>query len=62
MDRMVYVAMAGAKESMLAQAVHTHNLANANTTGFRAELAALRSQPVFGPGYASRVYAMTERP
>ncbi len=62
MDRMVYVAMTGAKESMLAQAVHTHNLANANTPGFRAELAALRSQPVLGPGHASRVYAMTERP
>lgn len=59
---MLYIAMTGAKQTMLAQAVNTNNLANASTTGFRADLAAMRSQPVFGPGYPSRVYAMTERP
>lgn len=62
MDRMIYVAMSGAQQTMLAQAANAQNLANANTTGFRAELAAFRSQPVFGPGYPSRVYAMAESP
>ena len=62
MDRMIYVAMAGAQQTLLAQAANTQNLANANTTGFRAELTAFRSQPVFGPGYPSRVYAMAESP
>lgn len=62
MDRMLYLAMSGAKQTMQAQAIATHNLANANTTGFKADLAAARSMPVFGEGQPSRVYAMTERP
>ncbi len=62
MDRMLYLAMSGAKQTMQAQAIATHNLANVNTTGFKADLAAARSMPVFGEGHPSRVYAMTERP
>lgn len=62
MDRMLYVAMSGAKQAMLAQQVNTNNLANINTTGFRADLETFRSLPVYGPGYPSRVYAVTERP
>ena len=62
MDRMLYVAMSGAKQIMLAQAVNNNNLANVSTAGFRADLDAFRSMPVFGPGYPSRVYTMTDRP
>lgn len=62
MDRVLYIAMSGAQQTMLAQAANSQNLANANTTGFRAELSAFRSQPVFGPGYPSRAYAMAESP
>jgi flagellar basal-body rod protein FlgF len=62
MDRMLYVAMTGASQTMLAQAANNHNLANASTTGFRADLSAFRAMPVFGPGAPSRVYAMAERP
>lgn len=62
MDRMLYVAMSGAKQTMLAQTTNSNNLANATTNGFRADLAAFRSQPVSGPGMPSRVYAMAERP
>lgn len=58
---MLYVAMTGAQQNMLAQAVNTNNLANINTTGFRADLAVARSQPLYGYGQPSRVYAMTER-
>jgi flagellar basal-body rod protein FlgF len=57
MDRMLYVAMTGAKETLTAQSVNNHNLANASTTGFRAELSAFQSRAVDGSGYASRVYA-----
>ena len=57
MDRMLYVAMTGAKETMRAQTVNNHNLANVSTTGFRADLAAFQSRAVDGSGYASRVYA-----
>ena len=56
MDRLLYIAMNGARETMRAQAVNTQNLANASTTGFRADLQAFASTPVYGPGYASRVY------
>ena len=57
MDRMLYVAMTGAKETMRAQTVNNHNLANVSTTGFRADLAAFQSRAVDGTGFASRVYA-----
>src|SRR5262249_14312476 len=57
MDKLLYVAMSGAKETLRAQAANTHNLANASTTGFNADLSAFQSRAVAGPGYASRVYA-----
>ena len=57
MDKLLYVAMSGAKETLRAQAANSHNLANANTTGFKADLSAFQSRAVTGPGYASRVYA-----
>ena len=62
MDRMLYVSMSGAKQTMLAMAANSHNLANVNTTGYKADFSAFRSMPVFGEGLPSRVYAMAERP
>ncbi len=62
MDRMLYVAMSGAKETLLAQAANSNNLANASTTGFLADLQQFRSMPVFGDGHPTRVYALSERP
>ena len=59
MDRMLYVAMAGAKETLRAQTVNNHNLANASTHGFKADLAAFQSRAVDGSGYASRVYTQS---
>jgi flagellar basal-body rod protein FlgF len=57
MDKLLYVAMSGAKETLRAQAANSHNLANASTTGFRADMSAFQSRAVAGSGYASRVYA-----
>jgi len=57
MDRFLYVAMTGAKETLRAQTANSHNLANASTTGFRADMSAFQSREVVGSGYASRVYA-----
>lgn len=62
MDKMLYVAMSGAKETLIAQASANNNLANANTTGFLSDLNQFRSMPVFGDGHPTRVYAMGERP
>ena len=58
MDRLIYLSMAGAKATMQRQEVLAHNLANASTTGFRAELAAFRAVPVRGDGASTRVYAL----
>jgi flagellar basal-body rod protein FlgF len=60
MDRLVYVAMSGAKETLRAQASNNHNLANANTNGFRADLSAFQTQNVVGAGLASRAYATSD--
>lgn len=61
MDRMLYVAMTGAKQNMLAQGMTSNNLANVSTSGFKADLHAARAMPVYGEGYPTRVYAMTEK-
>lgn len=61
MDRLLYVAMTGAHQTLRAQAIVSHNLANANTNGFRQDLADFRSMPVFGEGLSTRVYSMAER-
>jgi flagellar basal-body rod protein FlgF len=58
MDRLIYLAMSGAKASLQRQDVLAHNLANASTTGFRAELQAFRAVPVQGPGASTRVFAL----
>src|SRR5258708_11026624 len=58
MDRGMYVAMTGAKQIMQAQAVNNHNLANLSTIGFRADTVAFDSEPIYGPGYATRVNAV----
>jgi flagellar basal-body rod protein FlgF len=59
MDRYLYVAMSGARETLRAQASNSHNLANAATTGFRADLAAFMTRGIDGPGFDSRAYATT---
>lgn len=50
MDRILYTAMSGAKQSLDQQAVVNHNLSNAATAGFRAQLHAMRAVPVQGDG------------
>ncbi|MGZ8214227.1 MAG: flagellar basal body rod protein FlgF [Methylosarcina sp.] len=62
MDKSLYIAMSGAKQTLLAQTANANNLAHAQTTGFKSDLEQFRSMPVFGPGFPTRVYAMTERP
>jgi len=58
MDRGLYVAMTGAKQIMQAQAVNNHNIANLSTIGFRADEVSFASQPIYGPGYPTRVNAV----
>lgn len=58
MDRLIYLSMSGAKATMQRQDMLAHNLANASTNGFRAELAAFRAVPVRGDGASTRAYAL----
>ncbi|NMG45914.1 flagellar basal-body rod protein FlgF [Aromatoleum toluvorans] len=58
MDRLIYTAMTGAKHTMGQQAAVSHNLANATSTGFRAEMHKLRAVPVQGEGLATRAFVV----
>lgn len=62
MDKLVYVAMAGASNMMTAQTTHSNNLANVDTQGFKADYVQARSMPIFGETYPTRVFAETENP
>lgn len=61
MDKMLYIAMSGAKQNMLSLSVNANNLANAKTTGFKADLANARAMQAYGEGLPTRVFSMTER-
>ena len=61
MDRMLYISMSSAQQIVRAQTANNNNLANLNTTGFRGDYERFRSIPVYGDGYASRVYTASER-
>lgn len=59
MDKLVYLSMAGAKALLDRQDTLSHNLANAATDGFRADLAAARAVPArAGDTATTRVYAL----
>jgi len=60
MDRVLYVVANGGKQLMHAQALNSHNLANANTVGFQQDLANYRTQLVVGPGLNTRAFATAE--
>lgn len=59
---MLYIAASGAKQDLLGTAVRANNLANAQTTGFKAQLEQARAMPAYGEGLPTRVFAMTESP
>lgn len=58
MDRLIYVAMTGAAQTLTQQATVAHNLANVGTTGFRAEYNMFRAVPVVGQGAPTRTFAI----
>lgn len=62
MDNVLYLSTSAAREIMQAQAVHSNNLANASTGGFKADFAQARAMQVYGEGHPGRVYAATESP
>lgn len=62
MDRLLYIAMNGAKHSLYQQAVTSQNLSNVSTHGYKAQNGAFRALPVFGPGEATRTFVVNSTP
>lgn len=60
MDKALYIAGVSGKEIMLAQARNANNLANANTPGFKEDIAYAQSLQVKGTGHDSRTYSLTK--
>ncbi len=58
MDRLIYTSMSGAKYLLERQATLANNLANAGTTGFRADTVGLRAVPVVSPQAGTRVFTV----
>lgn len=60
MDRLVYTAMSGLRSQMAAQATIANNIANASTTGFRAERISFDRLVLQGEGLQTRQFAAEE--
>lgn len=58
MDRLIYIAMNGAKHALSKQASTAHNLANVSTDGFRAQYNSARAAAVIGPGQPTRTFVV----
>ncbi|WJF90793.1 flagellar basal body rod protein FlgF [Paraburkholderia bonniea] len=61
MDAFIYTAMSGADQALVALNVRANNLANAQTSGFRADLISMQSKKVPGYGYDSRQDVQVDR-
>ncbi len=62
MDRLIYTAGSGAKHILEQQATTSNNLANVNTTGFRAQLDVFRAVPVQSEGLPTRAFVVNSSP
>lgn len=60
MDALIYTAMSGAERALQGQQVHANNLANADTTGFRANLELATAAKLNGYGYDDRHMAQLQ--
>lgn len=62
MDRLIYTAASGAKHILDKQATTSNNLANVNTTGFRAQIDMFRAAQVEGEGLPTRAFVVNSTP
>lgn len=60
MDRLIHIGLSAMRADMARQAVTANNIANASTTGFRAEIANSRPLWVGGPGLPDRAVTSEE--
>lgn len=54
MDKLIFTAVSGAERLMRSQQVHANNLANLDTSGFRASMEVATNQQLGGFGYDDR--------
>ncbi|MGC9421839.1 MULTISPECIES: flagellar basal body rod protein FlgF [Vibrio] len=59
MDSLLFTATSGATRALKAQHVHSNNLSNADTAGFRADMERVQSLPVEGVGFDGRTMVVT---
>jgi len=62
MDRMIYVGMSGAKQTLEQQASVANNMANVSTPGFRAQINNFRAVPVVGQEAGTRAMVVASTP
>lgn len=60
MDGMIYVSTSGAHQMLKAQTVYANNLANVNTTGFKADRVGFVTVPVKDNLGATRIYSLLQ--
>lgn len=60
MDRLIYTSISAMRGAMARQAATANNLANASTTGFRAEMSSARAMWLNGEGLSTRAQASEE--
>lgn len=58
MDRLIYTAMTGATGTINQQAAVAHNIANADSTGFRSQLHKLRAVEIQTEAFRTRSFAV----
>jgi flagellar basal-body rod protein FlgF len=57
-DKLIYTAMTGATHALEQQATVANNLANATTTGFRAQIDQFRAVPIQGAALPTRAFVV----
>lgn len=62
MDHVIYTAMGGAKHALENQAIVSNNIANVSTSGFKAQLSAMRAVPVNGDTEQTRTLVVSSTP
>ena len=62
MDKLIYLSMTGASQTLSRQATTAQNLANATANGYRAESNVFRAAQVFGDGLPTRAFVVDSTP
>lgn len=62
MDRLIYTALSGAKQTLDQQAAVANNLANVSTPAFRAQVNMFRAVPVVGQETPTRAFTLASTP